>query len=76
MYLEDVLDILLEEQIIHVTNEDGDDLFHGYRGNLNEEIPFPKVKATGIFASWDKKEERDDLEIVVKEKKRRRAHDD
>lgn len=69
MFLEDVLDILLEEQAIDVLDEEGEEYFHGYRGNLNEEIPLPRLKVTGLFANYDKKEGIDVLEIVVREKK-------
>ncbi len=70
MYLEDVLSILLEDQIIHILDEEGEEYFHGYRDNLNEEIPLPKLKVTGLFANYDKKAGIDDLEIMVKAKKR------
>lgn len=69
MYLEDVLEILLEEQIIHVLDEEGEEYFHGYRGNLNEEIPLPRLKVTGLFANYDRKQDIDDLEIMVREQK-------
>ncbi len=69
MYLEDVLSILLEDQIINILDEEGEEYFHGYRGNLNEEIPLPKLKVTGLFANYDKKTDIDDLEIMVRAKK-------
>ncbi len=75
MYLEDVLGILLEDQTIHILDEEGEEYFHGYRGNLNEEIPLPKLKVTGLFANYDKKAGIDDLEIMVKTKRRRRNDD-
>ncbi len=69
MYLEDVLSILLEDQIIHILDEEGEEYFHGYRGNLNEEIPLPRLKVTGLFANYDKKTGIDDLKIMVRAKK-------
>lgn len=74
MYLEDVLEILLEEQVIHVMDDEGDEYFRGYRGNLDGS-PIPRLKVVGIFANYDKKEDVDDLEIIVKAKKGGKPND-
>lgn len=45
--LEQVLELLMEDQPVHVFNEDGDDYFFGYKSAINEEEPVPHLIVTG-----------------------------
>ena len=49
--LEQALELLMEDQPVHVFNEDGDDYFFGYKSAINEEEPVPHLVVTGIFAN-------------------------
>lgn len=51
--LEQALELLMEDQPVHVFNEDGDDYFFGYKSALNEEEPVPPLVVTGIFANTE-----------------------
>ena len=51
--LEQALELLMEDQPVHVFNEDGDDYFFGYKSAINEEEPVPPLVVTGIFANTE-----------------------
>ena len=51
--LEQALELLMEDQPVHVFNEDGDDYFFGYKSAINEEEPVPHLVVTGIFANTE-----------------------
>lgn len=65
--LEEVAEILLEGQAVHVFTENGDDWYYGYAEGFKEsEVPI--VEVVGIYADVDNVngEDMDMLEIVVK----------
>ena len=65
--LEEVVEILLEGQAVHVFSENGDDWYNGYAENFREE-EIPIVEVVGLFANAVNidGEDMDILEIVVK----------
>ena len=65
--LEEVAEILTEGQVVHITNENGDDWYYGYAENFKEE-DIPIVEVVGLYANVDNisGEDMDMLEIVVK----------
>lgn len=64
--LEQALELLIEDQPVHVFNEDGDDYFFGYKSALNEEEPVPHLVVTGIFANTeDLKDGNGEMQVIT-----------
>ncbi len=63
--LEQALSLLMENQPVHVFNEDGDTYFFGYKSAINEEEPVPPLIVTGIFVNTeDLKDGNGELQVV------------
>ncbi len=63
--LEQALELLMEDQPVHVFNEDGDDYFFGYKSAINKEEPVPPLVVTGIFANTeDLKDGNGEMQVI------------
>ena len=63
--LEQALELLMEDQPVHVFNEDGDDYFFWYKSAINEEEPVPPLVVTGIFANTeDLKDGNGEMQVI------------
>lgn len=51
--LEQALELLMEDQPVHVFDENVDDYFFGYKSAINEEEPVPHLVVAGIFANTE-----------------------
>ena len=68
--LEQALELLMEDQPVHVFNEDGDDYCFGYKSAINEEEPVPPLVVTGIFANTeDLKDGNGEMQVIERQVK-------
>lgn len=62
--LEQALELLMEDQPVHVFNEDGDDYFFGYKSAIDGE-PVPPLVVTGIFTNTeDLKDGNGEMQVI------------
>lgn len=63
--LEQALELLMEDQPVHVFDENGDDYFFGYKSAINEEEPVPHLIVTGIFPNTeDLKDGNGEMQVI------------
>lgn len=63
--LEQALELLMEDQPVHVFDENGDDYFFGYKSAINEGEPVPHLVVTGIFANTeDLKDGNGEMQVI------------
>ena len=63
--LEQALELLMEDQPVHVFNEDGDAYFFGYKSAINEEEPVPHLVVTRIFSTTeDQKDGNGEMQVI------------